>query len=32
MYSMRENELLQRYMKEHGSLPEINNELEELLL
>jgi hypothetical protein len=30
MYSKRESELLQQYISEHGSMPRVNQELEDL--
>jgi formate dehydrogenase beta subunit len=30
MYSIRENELLAKFLKKHGALPEINNEISDL--
>lgn len=30
MYSMRENELLQKFLKKHGRLPEVNDEIADL--
>jgi len=30
MYTMRENELLEKYLNKHGKLPEVNNEIDDL--
>jgi ferredoxin len=30
MYTMRETEMLERYLKQHNTLPEVNNEIEDL--
>jgi ferredoxin len=30
MYTMRENEMLERFLKQYGKLPEVNNEIEDL--
>jgi predicted molibdopterin-dependent oxidoreductase YjgC len=30
MYTMRENEMLEKFLKKHGKLPEVNNEISDL--
>jgi hypothetical protein len=30
MYSMRENEILEKFLKKYGALPEVNNEISDL--
>jgi len=30
MYTMRENELLEKFLKKHGKMPEVNNEIDDL--
>jgi hypothetical protein len=30
MFTMRENEMLERFLKQHGKLPEVNNEISDL--